>query len=136
MNIGLFYGFSICYIEMVVEKICDIIGFELVMLYNLKDDFFVLMSQYDVLIFGILIWDFGEIQEDWEVVWDQLDILNFEGKIVVLYGMGDQLGYGEWFFDVFGMLYDKLVIRGVKFVGYWLIEGYEFISLKLVIVDG
>lgn len=48
------------------------------------------MSQYDVLILGIPTWDFGEIQEDWEAVWDQLDTLNLEGKIVALYGMGDQ----------------------------------------------
>ncbi|WP_225914469.1 site-specific integrase, partial [Salmonella enterica] len=41
----------------------------------------------------------GEIQEDWEAVWEQLDDLNLEGKIVALYGMGDQLGYGEWFLD-------------------------------------
>ena len=52
--------------------------------------------------------DFGEIQEDWEAVWDQLDTLNLEGKIVALYGMGDQLGYGEWFLDALGMLHDKL----------------------------
>ena len=38
------------------------------------------MSQYDVLILGIPTWDFGEIQEDWEAVWDQLDTLNLEGN--------------------------------------------------------
>ncbi len=36
------------------------------------------MSQYDVLILGIPTRDFGEIQEDWEAVWDQLDTLNLE----------------------------------------------------------
>lgn len=38
MNIGLFYGSSTCYTEMVAEKIRDIIGPELVTLHNLKDD--------------------------------------------------------------------------------------------------
>ncbi|ELO13482.1 flavodoxin FldB, partial [Salmonella enterica subsp. enterica serovar Enteritidis str. 13183-1] len=32
------------------------------------------------LILGIPTWDFGEIQEDWEAVWEQLDDLNLEGK--------------------------------------------------------
>ncbi len=82
------------------------------------------MSQYDVLILGIPTWDFGEIQEDWEAVWEQLDTLDLEGKIVALYGMGDQLGYGEWFLDALGMLHDKLATKGVKFVGYWPTEGY------------
>lgn len=81
---------------MAAEKIRDILGPELVTLHNLKDDAPALMEQYDVLILGIPR-DFGEIQEDWEAVWEQLDDLNLEGKIVALYGMGDQLGYGEWF---------------------------------------
>lgn len=87
MNMGLFYGSSTCYTEMAAEKIRDIIGPELVTLHNLKDDSPKLMEQYDVLILGIPTWDFGEIQEDWEAVWDQLDDLNLEGKIVALYGL-------------------------------------------------
>ena len=79
MNIGLFYGSSTCYTEMAAEKIRDIIGPELVTLHNLKDDAVALMEQYDVLILGIPTWDFGEIQEDWEAIWDQLDSVNFEG---------------------------------------------------------
>jgi hypothetical protein len=31
---------------------------------------------------GIPTWDFGELQEDWEAIWDQLDTLNLDGKIV------------------------------------------------------
>lgn len=58
---------------MAAEKIRDIIGPELVTLHNLKDDSPALMSQYDVLILGIPTRDFGEIQEDWEAVWEQLD---------------------------------------------------------------
>ena len=76
MNIGLFYGSSTCYTEMAAEKIRDIIGPELITLHNLKDDSPALMEQYDVLILGIPTWDFGEIQEDWEAVWAQLDTLN------------------------------------------------------------
>ena len=112
MNIGLFYGSSTCYTEMAAEKIRDIIGPELVTLHNLKDDAVALMEQYDVLILGIPTWDFGEIQEDWEAIWDQLDSVNFEGKIIAMYGMGDQLGYGEWFLDALGMLHDKLAPKG------------------------
>ena len=88
MNIGLFYGSSTCYTEMAAEKIRDIIGPELVTLHNLKDDAVALMEQYDVLILGIPTWDFGEIQEDWEAIWDQLDSVNLDGKIIAMYGMG------------------------------------------------
>jgi flavodoxin long chain len=114
----------------------DIIGPELVTLHNLKDDAVALMEQYDVLILGIPTWDFGEIQEDWEAIWDQLDTVNLDGKIIAMYGMGDQLGYGEWFLDALGMLHDKLALKGVTFIGYWPTEGYEFTSKNRLLPTG
>ena len=112
---------------MAAEKIRDIIGPELVTLHNLKDDALTLMEQYDVLILGIPTWDFGEIQEDWEAIWDQLDTLNLDGKIIAMYGMGDQLGYGEWFLDALGMLHDKLAPKGATFIA----DGQLFVGLAL-----
>lgn len=136
MNIGLFYGSSTCYTEMAAEKIRDFIGEELVTLHNLKDDDPSLMEQYDLLILGIPTWDFGELQEDWEAVWPQLPGLNLQGKIVALYGMGDQIEYNEWFLDALGMLHELLLPMGVQFVGYWPLEGYTFTSRKPLTADG
>ncbi|QHM72298.1 flavodoxin FldB [Mixta intestinalis] len=136
MKIGLFYGSSTCYTEMAAEKIRDFIGEDLVTLHNLKDDSPKLMEQYDMLILGIPTWDFGELQEDWEAIWQELPELNLRGKVVALYGMGDQLGYGEWFLDALGMLHELLAPMGVQFVGYWPIEGYEFTSPKPLTADG
>ncbi len=136
MKIGLFYGSSTCYTEMAAEKIRDIIGPDLVELHNLKDDSPTLMESYDVLIMGIPTWDFGEIQEDWEAIWGKLGDLNLKGKIVALYGMGDQEGYSEWFLDALGMLHGKLQPLGVHFIGYWPTEGYTFTSQKPVTADG
>ncbi|WJV54572.1 flavodoxin FldB [Pectobacteriaceae bacterium CE90] len=136
MNIGLFYGSSTCYTEMAAEKIRDILGEELVELNNVKDVAPQHMEEYDILILGIPTWDFGEIQEDWEAIWAQLPELNLRGKIVALYGMGDQLGYSEWFLDALGMLHDQLQPLGVKFIGYWPTEGYEFISPKALTAEG
>ncbi|MEY4923158.1 MAG: hypothetical protein RLY17_1875, partial [Pseudomonadota bacterium] len=64
MKIGLFYGSTTCYTEMVAEKICDILGEEQVDLHNLKDVSPHLMKEYPILILGIPTWDFGELQED------------------------------------------------------------------------
>lgn len=64
MKIGLFYGSSTCYTEMVAEKIQYNLGEELVDLYNLKDISPQLMENYQILILGIPTWDFGELQED------------------------------------------------------------------------
>ncbi|MEE3662384.1 flavodoxin FldB [Brenneria sp. g21c3] len=136
MKIGLFYGSSTCYTEMAAEKIRDILGEDLVDLHNVKDVDPQRMEEYEILILGIPTWDFGEIQEDWENIWAQLPALNLRGKIAALYGMGDQLGYGEWFLDALGMLHTQLQSSGVKFIGYWPTEGYEFTSPKPLTVDG
>ncbi|MDR0806337.1 MAG: flavodoxin FldB [Enterobacteriaceae bacterium] len=136
MNIGLFYGSSTCYTEMAAEKIRDILGEELVDLHNVKDDPVSLMEQYPILILGIPTWDFGELQEDWEKVWDDLQQLDLKDKIVALFGLGDQDGYSEWFLDALGMLHDHLKPLGVKFIGYWQTEGYNFTSQRAVTADG
>ena len=136
MKIGLFYGSSTCYTEIVAEKIRDFIGADLVTLHNVKDGPIEATLQYDVLIMGIPTWDFGELQEDWEAVWPLLPDLQLRGKIVALYGMGDQIGYSEWFLDALGMLHDLLQPMGVRFIGYWPTDGFGFISQKAVLPDG
>ena len=136
MKIGLFYGSSTCYTEMAAEKIRDVIGDELVTLHNLKEEAPQLMEQYDMLILGIPTWDFGELQEDWEAVWTTLPTLQLRGKIVALFGMGDALGYGEWFLDALGLLHDLLLPMGVQFVGYWPSAGFEFTASKALMDDG
>lgn len=135
MKIGLFYGSSTCYTEMASEKIRTLIGEDLIDIYNIKDTPVSTLQDYDFLILGISTWDFGEIQEDWSAVWQQLDGLSLNGKYVALFGLGDQEGYGEWFLDAMGMLHDELVTTGVKFLGYWPNQGYEFEQSKALTED-
>ncbi len=94
MKIGLFYGSTTCYTAMAAEKIQTEMGAEQVELHDIKDTPLAETAAYDVLIFGISTWDYGELQEDWEAIWPQLTTLDLQGKIVAMYGMGDQLGYG------------------------------------------
>ncbi len=136
MNIGLFYGSTTCYTEMAAEKIGAQLGADLVDLHNIKDVPLRRAEDYPILIFGISTWDFGELQEDWESHWDQIDDLNLEGHVVALFGMGDQLGYGEWFQDALGMLHDKVTARGATIVGYWPNKGYEFEASRALTEDG
>ncbi len=136
MKIGLFYGSSTCYTEMAAEKIQATIGEELVDLFNIKTEGLSKINDYDIVILGISTWDYGELQEDWGALWDELDALNVQNKIVALYGLGDQEGYGEWFIDAVGMLHDKLLVQSPRFIGYWPTEGYEFEASKATTDDG
>ncbi len=105
-------------------------------LNNLRDVPVALMADYDLLILGIPTWDFGQLQEDWEEQWDALDSAELGGKVVALYGMGDQLGYGEWFLDAMGMLKDKLASHEVQFIGAWPNQGYDFDASKALNAEG
>lgn len=136
MKIGLFYGSTTCYTEMAAEKIRAIIGDDLVDIHNVKESPLSLMADYDLLLLGISTWDFGEIQEDWNELWDQVSGLSLVGKTVALFGLGDQEGYGEWYLDAMGMLHDELKATGVNFIGYWPNDdSYEFEASKALTED-
>ncbi len=133
--IGLFYGSSTCYTEMAGEKIAERLGRQRVDMYNVAETPLITAQFYDYLIFGIPTWDYGELQEDWEEVWDDLDQLDLTGKTVALYGLGDQIGYPEWFLDAMGYLHAKLKAQGAAFVGYWPDSGYEYEASKALTDD-
>lgn len=138
-TIGLFYGSSTCYTEMAGEKICktlhNLLGEERVDFFNVADTPIIQTHFYDYLIFGIPTWDYGELQEDWEEIWDELDLLDLSGKKIAIYGLGDQVGYPEWFLDAMGYLHSKLVHRGATPCGYWPRAGYVFEASKALTPD-
>ena len=136
MQIGLFYGSSTCYTEMVAEKIQSILGSDLITLQNLVDTPVSKMTDYSILFLGIPTWDFGELQTDWGNSWDAIDQVDLNGKFVALCGLGDQGTYGEWFLDAMGLLHDKLLAKGCQIVGYWPNEGYEFEASKALVDEG
>lgn len=136
MKIGLFYGSTTCYTEMAAEKMRAIIGEDLLDIHNVKETPLSLMSEYDLLILGISTWDFGEIQEDWNEIWDHIDGVPLNGKSVALYGLGDQEGYGEWYLDAMGLLHNEIKKTGANIIGYWPNEGYEFEASKALTEDG
>ena len=135
MKIGLFYGSTTCYTEIAAEKIQDTIGSDLVELHNIKDMALVNCLDYEFIIFGISTWDYGELQEDWESIWLDINALDFNGKTVALYGMGDQIGYTDWFQDALGMLHEQVIAQGASLIGYWPNQGYEFAASKALTED-
>ena len=139
LKIGLFYGSTTCYTEMAAEKIQaqlnDLLGDECVDLFNIKDVGLQKTSNYTILILGISTWDFGEIQEDWESQWQDIRTLDLQDKIIALFGLGDQLGYADWFQDALGMLHDEVVAKQAAVIGYWPNNGYEFAESKALTDD-
>lgn len=129
-KIGLFYGSSTCYTEFVAEKIVELLGADKVELHNVAESPLAAMQSYDILLFGIPTWDYGELQEDWEAIWDDLDMVDLTGRHCGIFGLGDQLGYADWFQDAIGYLYYKLRSMNAQIVGYWPNQGYDFEESK------
>jgi len=134
--IGLFYGSSTCYTEMAAERIREILGTDRVDLHNIAETPVSLMSGYRYLILGIPTWDYGELQEDWEECWDDLDGVNLDAATVAIFGLGDQVGYPEWFQDALGFLWAKAIQQGARTVGLWPNEGYSFRESKALTANG
>ena len=143
MKVGIFYGSTTCYTEMAAEKIKvllesdpRLVNIASVSLHNIKQQPLSLAIDYELLIFGISTWDFGELQEDWEANWQQVSQLPLQNQVIAIYGMGDQIGYTEWFVDALGMLSDELAALPVERIGFWPTDGYEFEASKAATPDG
>ena len=139
-NAAIIFGSTTCYTEMAAEKIqasLHAISGEqtTVPLFDIKEYPLSIAEQYDFIIFGISTWDFGELQEDWESQWDDIKKIDLNGKTIALFGLGDQLGYAEWFQDALGMLHDEIILQDVTMLGYWPNQGYDFIASKALTAD-
>ena len=80
----------------------------------------------DLFILGIPTWYDGELQSDWEEYFQEFKTLDFNGKKVAVFGLGDQLGYEEWFCDGVGILAKTVLKNGGQTIGWTDIdETYE-----------
>ena len=98
------------------------------------------LAQYQYLILGTPTLGDGELpglsadceNESWEEFLPKLEAVDFSGKTVALFGLGDQVGYPAEFLNAMGIIYDFFVERGAKVVGAWPTEGYEFEASEAV----
>ena len=90
--------------------------------HNIANNCIHLIPQYHQLILGIPTWDYGELQEDWETHWQQLDGFDLSHTKVAIFGLGDQIGYPQWFQDALGYLWAKVVNQGASAIGLWPIK--------------
>lgn len=88
-----------------------------------KDDF----ERFDKLILGLSTWYDGDLQSDWETFYEEgFQEIDFTGKTVAIFGLGDQANYGEFFIDGVGILAKVILKNGGRIIGKWSTEDYEF----------
>jgi flavodoxin I len=127
--IGLIYGSDTGYTESVsnlIKEVFDEIAPNLITVHNIAETPIETLYDYDYLIIGCPTWDVGQLQDDWDNAFVELDDLNLTDKKMAIFGLGDQYGYPDSFCDAIGILGRKFKERGAKLVGFTSAEGLEF----------
>lgn len=135
--IGLFYGSETGSTEEVAETIQAAFGDMPVEIHNIAEAIPEEMEGYDYLIIGAPTWDFGGMQSDWDRFLPQFEQIDFNGKMVAFYGLGDQEGFSDYYLDAMGDLWRIIKAKpGVDIVGYWPVSGYFFDDSQGLTDDG
>jgi flavodoxin I len=136
--IGLFYGsntgFTLIVADLIREEFASVAP-DLVTVHDVAETPVAKMEEYDFLIAGCPTWNVGQLQDDWDALFVELDELELSGKKVAIFGLGDQYGYPDNYCDAIGVLADKFASLGAELVGFTAAEGYEF-GYSRGVVDG
>ncbi|KLU14828.1 MULTISPECIES: flavodoxin FldA [Xenorhabdus] len=129
--IGIFFGSDTGNTENIAKMIQEKLGgADVAEVHDIAKSSKEDIEALDILLLGIPTWYYGEAQCDWDDFFPTLEEINFEGKLVALFGCGDQEDYAEYFCDAMGTIRDIIEPRGAIIVGHWSTEGYHFEASK------
>lgn len=129
-SVGLFFGSDTGNTEAVAKMIQKQLSKQLVHVQDIAKSSKEDIDNFDLLLLGIPTWYYGEAQCDWDDFFPELEEVDFEGKLVAIFGCGDQEDYAEYFLDAMGMINDIVTERGAIVVGHWPTKGYDFEASK------
>ena len=131
----IFYGSTTGNTEDVATMIARQLGDSVDCVKNIAEASVGDLTSAEAVILGVSTWDDGQLQQDWESFFPKFEEIDFQGKRVALYGLGNSDGFSGQFCDALGILYRKIVQRCGKVVGFWPSEGYSF-EASGALVDG
>ena len=125
MSLAIIYGSNGGVTESVAEEIKKELGLEADLL-DIGEEEIDIFEKYDKMIIGTSTWGEGDLQDDWDTIFDDYTGVEFGGKTLAFFGTGDQEGYADNFVDGMGTLHNIAVANGAIVVGdAWSTEGYE-----------
>ncbi len=125
-KIGLFYDSDTGNTRKVAKMIRKYFDEADIELKNIKKVEPADFEKYNAFILGTPTLGEGELPENWDAFLPELDALDFSGKTLALFGLGDQETYAHEFVDGLGILYEKFTELGAEFTGFWPLDGYEY----------
>lgn len=135
-SVGIFFGSDTGNTEAVAKMIQKQLGKQLVDVKDIAKSTKEDIDNFDLLLFGIPTWYYGESQCDWDDFFPELEQIDFSTKLVAIFGCGDQEDYAEYFLDAMGMIGDIVTSKGGTIVGYTSTESYDFEASKAEIEEG
>jgi flavodoxin I len=129
-GVGLFFGSDTGNTEHVAKLIQKELGKQKIDVHDIAKSTKEQIAEFDLLLFGIPTWYYGEAQCDWDDFFPELEEIDFTDKVVAIFGCGDQEDYAEYFLDAMGMIRDIVEERGAILVGKWPCESYDFEASK------
>jgi flavodoxin I len=139
-RIGIFFGTDTGRTRLIAKQIAKKLGDVADTPVNIGRTALADFLAYDALILGSPTLGDGELpgqsvglsQPSWEEFLPQLADADLSGKVVAIFGLGDQKKYPDEFVDAIGLIHDVLVSRGARVVGRWPTAGYEFAASQAV----
>ncbi len=133
MATAIFYTTSTGTTTEIAEKISHALGD--IEVFDLGDTSVEKINDYDKVIIGVSTWGEGELNDDFEDIWDDFTELDLSSKTIALFGLGDQEGYADEFCNALGVIYDHIKTTGANIIGFTSTDGYEY-DISTAVVDG
>lgn len=133
MTTAIFYTSQCNHAKGVAEKISK--AFDEIRIFDIAVTGSEYINDFKHIIFGVSTSNHGEMQKDWQKIWDDFKDINFKGKTVAIFGLGDQANYPDEFADAMKYVYDDLIKSGANIIGFTSTNSYNFNSSKAVIED-
>ena len=139
-KIGIFFGPLKGSVNRVADKVKAALGEQSVELISVNDASASDLEKYDRIIFGISTvgketWDSNYSNTDWSKFFPNISKVDFTGKTVAIFGLGDHITYSGQFVNAIGVLAKELLKNGAKIIGQVDQSGYEFDDSEAV-MDG
>lgn len=98
------------------------------------------VEKYENIIFGSSTighetWDARRPKPDWDNFRSELDKVNYKGKVIALFGLGDHISYARFFVDSMGIIAKRILSKNAKIVGTCDPKDYEFEQSE-ALIDG
>ena len=139
-KIGLFFGPLKGSVQHVAEKVKAALGEQNVEMIPVNEADANDLEKFDKIIFGISTvgketWDQDFSNTDWSKFFPNISKVDYSGKTVAIFGLGDHITYSSYFVNAMGVLAKELLENGATIIGKVDPASYEFDDSE-AIIDG